>query len=193
MFRIPTMGPAERVAPFLNVMAFIDGGYLREGFKKLAGHNEIGFKQMVSRLMNKFHIFESEGELTRVYYYDAIVEASVDPKKHNEQKEYFHRVGLIPSFEVKLGRLIKTGAGEYKQKGVDILISIDMLTKAFQNFYDVAIFIGGDDDFKDLIDTIKDLTNKKVNGVAFQHNVSSRLLESFDKSYILTRDDCIHG
>ena len=171
-------------------MAFIDGGYLREGFKKLVDHEKILFEGMVDSLMWKFQILPTKGELARVYYYDAIVEASADLNKHKEQEEYFHKVGLTPSFEVKLGRLIKTGSGEYKQKGVDILISIDMLTKAFQNFYDVAIFIGGDDDFKDLIDTVKNLTNKKVNGVAFQHNVSSRLLESFDQSYILTKEDC---
>ena len=183
--RVPSAVP-----PFLKVMVFVDGGYLREGYKKLIGHENIHFDGLVQGVTWKFKIFEDKGEVTRVYYYDAIVDASDDLQKHKQQKKFFHGIGLIKGFEVKLGRLVKTGSGDYRQKGVDISIAIDMLTKAFQNFYDVAIFIGGDDDFVDLINTVKNLTNKKVYGVAFQHNVSQRLLESFDNSYILTKEDC---
>lgn len=188
----PSRPPARPIPPFTRVMVFIDGGYLRDGYHKLLGHDKIGFEKLVKyRLVDlQFHISEEKGEMTRAYYYDAIVDASDDLEKHKQQKEYFHRVGLFPGFEVRLGRLVKTASGEYRQKGVDILISIDMLTKAFQDFYDVTVFIGGDDDFVDLVNTVKNLTNKKVYGAAFQHNVSQRLLESFDRSYIISKEDC---
>lgn len=184
-----TIGPRP-IPPFIRAMVFIDGGYLRDGFKKLLGHDKIDFGKLINSLVCYKSRIMDKGEVTRVYYYDAIVDASVDPEKHTQQKKYFHNIALYPDFEVKLGRLVKTGTGEYRQKGVDILISIDMLTKAFQNFYDVAVFVGGDDDFVDLVDTVKNLTNKKVYGGAFQHNVSQRLLESFDSSYIITKEDC---
>lgn len=186
IFRLPQ--PA--IPRFIEAMAFIDGGYLREGYKKLLGHENIHFESLVNNVAWNFQISENTGEMTRIYYYDAIVDASDDLQKHKEQKKFFHEIGLNQGFEVKLGRLVKTGSGDYRQKGVDIYIAIDMLTKAFQNFYDVAIFIGGDDDFVELINTVKNLTNKKVYGVAFQHNVSQRLLEGFDSSYILTKEDC---
>jgi len=182
--------PIQPVPPFRKVMVFIDGGYVRKGFIKLVGHDRIDFQNLVERLRYRVDLAPAMGEITRVYYYDAIVDATEDPQKHNEQNEYCHNVGLIPNFEVKKGRLVKTGSGEYRQKGVDILISIDMLSKAFQNFYDVAFFIGGDDDFVDLMDTLKNLTNKKVLAAVFQHNVSPRLLESFDFSYLITKEDC---
>ena len=184
----------HNVPLLLRVMFFVDGGYLRDGFKKHVGHGEIDFEGLVEDLifrpLHPLPVPEGRSELTRVYYYDAIVDPSDDIKRHKQQREYFHEVGLIPSFEVKLGRLVKTGKGEYRQKGVDILIAIDMLTKAFQNFYDIAVLIGGDDDFVDLINTVKNMANKKVYGVAFQHNVSQRLLESFDVSYVITKPDC---
>ena len=53
-----------------------------------------------------------------------------------------------------------------------------------------AVFIGGDDDFVDLINAVKRLTNKEVYGVAFQNNASQRLLESFDGSHIITEEHC---
>lgn len=182
--------PQKPIPPFTRVMVFIDGGYLREGVKKMIGHDKINFGYMVKFFRYKFHLLPEESEVTRIYYYDAIVDASVDLQRHKQQREYFHKVGLYPRFEVKLGRLIKEGNGKYRQKGVDILISVDMLAKAFQNFYDLALFIGGDDDFVDLINAVKNLTNKKVFGFAFQHNVSNRLLESLDNSIILTKKDC---
>jgi len=182
--------PMSFTPPFVQVMVFVDGGYLREGCQTLLGHGKIDFQKLVQSIVYKVPNFPGVGEITRIYYYDAIVDPSVDLQKHKRQKEYFHVVGLNPGFEVKLGRQVKTSSGEYRQKGVDILISIDMLTKAFQNFYDVAGFIAGDDDFVDLVKTVKDLTNKRVYGAAFQHNVSERLLESFDGSYIITKEDC---
>jgi len=178
------------IPPFIRVMVFIDGGYLREGIKKMFGHDQIDFDLLVESICCKFHIFPEACEVTRIYYYDAIVDASFDLQRHKDQRAYFHKVGLFPRFEVKLGRLIKDGSGNYRQKGVDILISVDMLAKAFQNFYDAALFIGGDDDFVDLINAVKNLTNKKVFGVTFQHNASQRLLESLDDSIILTKNDC---
>ena len=177
------------VPPYKQAMVFIDGGYVRDGFKKLLGHERIDFRRLADDSAHYF-IPPVSGRVTRIYYYDAIVNASDDPDRYRKQSEYFHSIALVRSFEVKLGRLVKTGSGDYRQKGVDILISIDMLTKAFQNFYDIAVFIGGDDDFVDLVNAVKRMTNKEVYGVAFQHNASQKLLESFDISQILTEEHC---
>ena len=177
------------VPPYKQVMVFIDGGYVRGGFKKLLGHERIDFRRLANDSARYF-IPPVSGRVTRIYYYDAIVDASDDLDRNRKQSEFFHSIALIRSFEVKLGRLVKTGSGDYRQKGVDILISIDMLTKAFQNFYDIAVFIGGDDDFVDLVNAVKRMTNKEVCGIAFQHNASQKLLESFDISQILTEEHC---
>lgn len=182
---------ASPIPPFLKVMAFIDGGYVRDGFKKMVGHDNINFAHLVSNVGWDFNLSSERCEFTRIYYYDGIVESTEDHNRHKQQQEYFHTVGIQQNVEVNLGRLVKDGKGKYRQKGVDILISVGMLAKAFQNFYDVALFMGGDDDFVDLINAVKNLTNKKVFGVAFEHNVSQRLLESFDGSHILTKNDCI--
>jgi len=186
-----TLGPAKAIPPFLNVMFFIDGGYLRKGFKDFVGHENIRLPELVRNLLNfELRFDDTKGEIVRIYYYDAQVEASDDPKKSEEQRIYFHDIGRLPDFEIRLGRLVKTGSGNYRQKGVDLLVAIDMLAKAFQNFYDVAVFIGGDDDFVDLMKTIKSLTNKRIYGICFKQNVSKRLLESFDRSAFITEEIC---
>ena len=55
-----------------------------------------------------------------------------------------------------------------------------MLTKAYQDHYDSAAFLGGDDDFIDLIESVKEAAGKRVYGFYFKHTVSQRLLEKFD-------------
>lgn len=39
--------------------------------------------------------------------------------------------------------------------GVDTLIAIDTVTKAYQNHYDVAVLLEGDDDFIDVVKAMK--------------------------------------
>jgi uncharacterized LabA/DUF88 family protein len=51
--------------------------------------------------------------------------------------------------ELKLGRL-EGGPGRVYEKGVDILVAIELLAGAFKNEYDVAIIVTGDGDFADV-------------------------------------------
>ena len=62
------------------------------------------------------------------------------------------------------------------------------ITKAFLNHYEIALLLGGDDDYVDLIRSIKDLTGKRVYGAYFEKSASERLAESFDRRLILSRD-----
>ncbi|MBN1761498.1 MAG: NYN domain-containing protein [Methanomicrobia archaeon] len=183
MGHIVTTGPTPSYRP---VMIFIDGGYLRAEVKKVFGHDDINFASLALSL-NGF-ILERliHPELIRVYWYDAIVEPR-DPK-YDEQEEYFKYIRNNSNYEVKLGRLIKTKGNKPRQKGVDVLLAIDMITKAFLNHYEIALLLGGDDDYVDLIKSIKDLTGKRVYGAYFQDSVSERLVESFDRRLVLSED-----
>jgi len=167
-------------------MIFIDGGYLREEVKRVFGHDTIDFASL-SRLLNssirRGHIHP---ELIRVYYYDAIVEHK--DLKYDEQNRYFERIQETNDYEVKLGRVIKTKDGRYRQKGVDVLLAVDMITKAFLNHYEIAVLLGGDEDYVDLVKSIKDLTGKRIVGAYFHGHVSKRLVDSFDGGIILAKD-----
>ena len=68
----------------------------------------------------------------------------------------------------------------YRQKGVDILMSIDMLTKAYDNHYDIAVLLAGDGDFVELVEAIKDKTGKQVIGLYIPGHVSDKLCMSLD-------------
>jgi hypothetical protein len=63
-------------------------------------------------------------QLIRAYYYDALPERS--DERYPEQESYLQDLGGLDYFDVKVGRLKKTGDGSLKQKGVDTLIAIDI-------------------------------------------------------------------
>ena len=168
---------------FRPVMIFIDGGYLRKEIKKIFGHDKIDFSKLANLLIGLISFGHIRGELIRVFYYDAIV----DPKDANydDQEQYIKNILNHDFYEVRLGRLIKTEGGSYKQKGVDVLLAVDMITKAYLDQYERAILVGGDDDLLDVVKAVKD-TGKRVYGVFFRETASKRLIESFDVRRALT-------
>ena len=126
--------------PLTRIMAFIDGGYLREEFKKKFSSDSINYTVLKNRFREEFNANcngNYRGDLIRAYYYDAIVEPSSN--EYGAQEKYFSEIRKINSYEVRLGRLNsrgENGKGGFKQKGVDVLLAIDMITKAYQNHYE---------------------------------------------------------
>ena len=167
-------------------MIFIDGGYLREGFKRIYGHDEINFPGLFVILKNLAVEEMRHPEVIRAYYYDAIIDPEEDLNEFKKQKEYFSEIEQHAVFEVKLARLKGTQKGK-KQKGVDVKLAVDMITKAFMNHYDIAIFLAGDDDFLDLVKAVKDLTDKRIYGAFYPDQISKELWENLDKRLELTK------
>ncbi|HML03923.1 MAG TPA: NYN domain-containing protein [Candidatus Bathyarchaeia archaeon] len=150
--------------PTERVMIFIDGGYLRKTYRELFGDDKIDYLALPRGLLNlyeatPFNIFRAD--LIRAYYYDAIV-SEKEPER-DEQQKYFNSVSGNFSITVRLGELVKSSKGEPRQKGVDILMAIDTLSKAYMNHYDVAMFLLGDRDFIPLIEAVKN-SGKKTFG-----------------------------
>jgi len=58
-------------------------------------------------------------------------------------------------------------------------MAIDMLTKAYENHYEIAILVAGDGDFVDLVEAVKD-AGKRVCGAYIPDHVSDKLRESLD-------------
>jgi len=120
------------------------------------------------------------GDLVRIYYYDAIVDR-LDPK-YDEQNDYFNRIKSINGYQVRLGKVVPTGkdgTGPVKQKGVDVLLAVDMITKAHSEQYAFAILLAGDSDFLEVVNAVKD-SGKRVFGMYFRRHIADDLYDAFD-------------
>ena len=166
--------------PFERVIIFIDGGYLRKLCKDFFGHDNINFKKLGLALIHRFNKLSNypfQANLIRIYYYDAIVD-----KEHSDyetQRKYFESINKELFYTVRLGDLVQSSKKKFKQKGVDILMAIDALAKAYENQYDLGIFVVGDRDFVPLVKAVKD-AGKKTLCLAYIPNSSSELLSTFD-------------
>lgn len=177
------------ILPLKRTMVFIDGGYFRRiledhfggGIKDNPGKISEAIAQIASQIIGLSVIPHSRLEIIRIYYYDGLEQAN-EPE-YQERLAFFqklHSSFTYCPFELKYGRLIKSEKDGPRQKGVDVLLSVDMVVKAFQDHYDIAVLIAGDDDFLDAVRIVKDLTGKRVIGVFRPKGTSPRLIESFD-------------
>lgn len=176
--------PSQRV--LRRVAVFIDGGYLRKGFKNGYGSDDINFALLRDELTRLVGGHTIRPELERAYFYDANVDiggSRKQPKdslaKHREISRYLSRIKKEDFYQVRVGRLIRTGSGNYRQKGVDVLLAIDMITKAYHDQYDAAVLVAGDDDLVDAVETVKEM-GKSVYGVYFEDSMSDSLRDSLD-------------
>ena len=66
-----------------------------------------------------------------------------------------------------------------------------MLSKAYLNHFDWCVLLAGDDDYLDLVRAVKNTTGKQVIGAYFKKTVSERLVKSFDRMIVLTKEQLI--
>jgi uncharacterized LabA/DUF88 family protein len=193
-------------------MIFIDGGYLKKKISEFSPDYKINYPKLAHQLSQQWKggIAAIEPRLIRVYYYDGI--PSLDQldtlpyeygedaanswiwPKLDEQKKYLEPIEELDFFEVRRGHLILSTKGgienrknwEWRQKGVDSLIAIDMITKAYQGQYDLGILVAGDLDFIEIVKSVKNI-GIRVMGAYFPKNINPKLINSFDKKYVLEK------
>ena len=177
-----------------NVMVFIDGTYIRKYTKEkyqtdLLNYDTLGRKLALTAV-------GSHPNLIRIYYYDALAslkdaEKIREPveRKHveerintliKEQEKYFESIDKQEFVTIRKGRLVVATKETPRQKGVDILMAIDMLTAAYEKQYDWAVLVAGDSDFLELVNTVKHM-GVNIMGFYFKEHVAKELVNAFDR------------
>jgi uncharacterized LabA/DUF88 family protein len=126
---------------------FIDGGYLDKCSQK-----GIDYSKLSATL--------ADGErLLQTYYYngypyDASKDSNPDPNHlvtYEKRAKFFRGLEGLPKFTCRYGHTVFRN-GTFMQKGVDSLISVDMLTLAARQTIDSIKLLSGD---KDLIHAVR--------------------------------------
>lgn len=158
------MGP-ERVA------IFIDGSNLYHALEGTLKRHDLDFTQFVTKLCGDRFLY-------RTYYYNALQDIAVRPDAFREQQEFLDTLRKTPYLEVRLG-MIKTAQGTQVEKGVDIMLGIDLLNLAWNNLYDTAVLVSGDADFAYALQTVKNM-GKHVEVAYFEGATARELLNVAD-------------
>lgn len=167
---------------------FIDGGYLAAILRR-KDKPRIGFKKLSERLSSgMIHL--------RTYYYTSMPFQSNPPTDDEKQRysrtdRFVHQLKKIPRFEVKLGRLQKTrdgGQDQYTQKGVDMMLGVDLVRMSWDKQIQRAVVMTADSDFVYAVQAAKDAGVITQLCYSSELPVNQSLLDVFDESMLFTQD-----
>lgn len=168
---------------------FIDGGYLNAILHKWKDL-ELDYLKLSNKLANKIN-----ARRLRTYYYNCLPIKREGDKQSKEfyesRKKFYDKINLLPRFEVKFGELqyIK---GIYKQKKIDVLMSLDIVDKCFGGQIQHVILVVGDSDFIPAIEKAKDY-GAIVHLFAHDKSINRALIGKVDEFYPLDKsilEDC---
>jgi len=160
-----------------RVAIFIDGSNLYHGLKVL------GVK---INDFNKFiNLLADSKEIKRIFYYTARMDKTFDEQRFQKHQNFLRKLSSIPKLKVvycTFKKIIeKNGKVRYEVKGDDVQLANDMVVGAYENHYDTAILVSGDEDFKPVVRTVRRL-GKKVENIFFRGGSSSRLRKTCNSS-----------
>jgi uncharacterized LabA/DUF88 family protein len=142
----------------MRLAIFIDGGYLEKIIKNEFGEIPIDFAKLVE-------VLTDGRELLRTYYYNCLPYQSNRPTQEESQRfakkeGFFSYLRRLPRFSVRLGKLAFRGLGGdgkkvFEQKGIDTLLSIDMVNLAATKQVSNIILLAGDSDYIPAVEVVK--------------------------------------
>ncbi len=164
---------------------FIDGGYLNRILNNFGDSGQLDyliFSDLISDIVKVKRL--------RTYYYHCLPliksNNKEDEKRYSKMQLFITSLKRLPRFEVKLGKLQFIG-GKFRQKMIDVLLSLDLVNISFDKQIEQAIIIAGDADF---IPAIKKAKDCGVIVHLFYHpsSVHNELLDEVDELHIISED-----
>ena len=160
-----------------RVAIFIDGNNLYYSLKYLRT-NKIDFQKLI-QLLSKNKL------LISTFYYNASLNRGINETKYWDQQKFFDELRKIPDFKIILCKLRKhkrkNRSYVFDVKGDDVHLAVDLVSGAYENLYDTAIIVSGDEDFVPAIKKVQKLGKKVVNAY-FKSSSSASLKKTCDDS-----------
>lgn len=175
---------------YKRVMMYIDSSNFYFHSKKLLNSKILKFnwakliQKIIEKCMDgKYYDFE------KANYYAGLPDPRVDNDAYHKQKNFLNAIDSVRYIKVKTGYILKnTKTGNHNEKGIDVMLAIDLLTDAVDNNYDTAILVSGDGDFKYSIDVVKQYGKRVI--VCVPRGVTCEALkQSADEIVFMTKED----
>ncbi len=173
-----------------RVAVFIDGSNFYNGLRDNIGRMDVDFHRFGRKLSEL-----AEGELLRIYYYNARVDPDFDPENYEKQQRFITHLAHTPHLTLRLGKLVyyqvrgeETGRKHYAvEKGLDVKLAIDLVRLAVNRACEVAVIVSGDKDLAEVVDYGKEMGLEVVSAF-FPRGLSESLATRADKVFYLNED-----
>jgi len=168
-----------------RVFIIIDGSNFYHRLRELELRNLLNFnyEKLTRFLVGKRNL------VLRKYYIGAIEEEVGNPKSKELMRNQRILLGKLQKqgWQIGFGHMLKEQDG-YHEKGVDVLMAVDLLVGAYEDTYDSAILISSDTDLIPAIEKAR-LMKKKVEYIGFSHKPSYALIANSDVRRLLIKDE----
>ena len=139
-----------------KVAIFIDNAYFKRVLHAFSAHG-LAYDKFSRWLCSR-----TNSELYRTYIYDCMPYQRSPPTAEEKERfsrmdKYIYSLRKQSRTEVRLGRLIRLPDGKFKQKGVDILLTIDLLKHSLRRDAQKAVLVACDSDF---VPVVKEARNE---------------------------------
>lgn len=170
-----------------RVIIFLDGSNFYHRLKD----SELDFKQLLNFDYQKFAKWlVYDRHIIACIYYVGLVRKELNNPKSEElvrnQQKLFARL-QNQGWLLKTGYMLKHDK-DYKEKGVDVKLAIDILDMAYQDKYDTAVIVSSDTDLIPGIIRAKEL-GKKIEYIGFAHRPSFAIQRYANLSRLLVKHE----
>jgi len=152
-----------------RAMMFIDGANVFHSCKNFRSGYKIDYVKLRNELTKDY-------DLIRAYFY-----SGVDP--YDESARSFHKALKAQGFHVETRPLVERD-GKLVEKGVDVMLTTELLTHAFKDNFDVAVIVGGDQDYIVALREVK-REGKRIVLACFRNSFSNEIREIADESIFI--------
>ncbi len=169
-----------------RVFIIIDGNIFYHRLQELKLRNllNLDYEKLIQYSVGKRNL------VLKKYYIGAIREEFNNPKSRELMKNQRILLGKLQKqcWQIGLGHMLKTD--DYHEKGVDVLIAVDLLVGAYENLYDTAILVSSDTDLIPAIDKVR-LMKKEIEYIGFSHKPSYALIAHSDARRLLIKEELL--
>jgi uncharacterized LabA/DUF88 family protein len=178
-----------------QVAILIDNGYFTKIADKIYGKDnyKIDYLKLSDGISNMLNL-----DRFRTYFYDCPPyykqeeNNQLDKERAGRFNRFINALQKNPNFEIRLGKLVKRfydNKPYYVQKGVDVLLTIDLLRLSLKNVVKHIALITGDADYVPVIKTIRDEGVKVYLFHSFEKgDYSDELYNVSDNRYPLNKE-----
>jgi len=167
-----------------RVFIIIDGNNFYHRLK------ELKFKELLKFDYKKFTQFLARQRevVLQKYYIGAIRAEKNNPKSFILWKNQRKLLGKLQKqgWQIGLGHMLKSDG--YHEKGVDVLMAVDLLIGAYEDKYDTVILVSSDTDLIPAIVKVRSM-KKKVEYIGFSHKPSYALIANSDVRRLLIKEE----
>ena len=148
-----------------KIAVFIEGGMLSILTKSVFPNADGTPRKLPLKEFPKVLAKECGGELFRTYYYICPPYQSQYPNTDERRRKqsydkFAYALRQLKQFQLREGRLRKyydeQGKPDFVQKGVDVLLAVDMLKLALKGAIQKAILVSSDSDFVPVVRALRD-------------------------------------